>query len=260
MPNPMTLSKKDAMTHFPQLPNIEDDGEFTFIKKVGDSNIYIFSFEDTVSCSDVGPVHAALPMPVDVNMITESELFERKSKLGAGSAYLHLNANAVESHYPAVGKYQVTYQDVTVILDNPDEEERTNILDRHLNSYISDHYKDMKVSRVAPVKKKKGHNFCRFTGGGDEKITKDRLSLLLMTHVNTEFGEGSPTKEYESRNVLDMELKVSVTKSDEDCELQLKANMYNLLVREFVSNVYSTSNLSDLENLSHYTVYGIFLA
>lgn len=192
----MTLSKENAMTHIPQLPDIEEEGEFTFIKNVGDSNIYIFSFEDTVSCSDVGPVHATLPMPVDVNMITEDELFERKSKLGAGSAYLHLNANAVESHYPAVGKYQVTYQDVTVIprLDNPGEEERTHFLDRHLNSYISSHYKDMKVDRVAPIKKKKGRNFCRFTGGGDEKITKDRLGLLLMTHVDTEFGEGKITK------------------------------------------------------------------
>lgn len=55
-----------------------------------------------------------------------------------------------------------------------------------------------------------------------------------------------------------MELKVSSTKSDEDCELQLKANMYNLLVREFVNDVYSASNLSDLENRSHCTIYGMF--
>ena len=176
---------------------------------MGDSNIYVFSFEDTVGCSDVGPVHAALPMPVDVNMITEYELFERKSKLGAGSAYLYLDPNVAESHYPAVGEYQVTYRDDTVIPrhDNPHEDERTNILDRHLNSYISSHYKDMKVDKVPPVKKKKGQNFCCFTGGGDEKITKDRLSLLLLTHVDTEFGEGSPIKEHESRNTLDMELK-----------------------------------------------------
>ena len=40
-----------------------------------------------------------------------------------------------------------------------------------------------------------------------KKITKDRLSLLLLTHVDTEFGEGSPIKEHESRNTLDMELK-----------------------------------------------------
>ena len=69
---------------------------------------------------------------------------------------------------------------------------------------------------------------------GDEKITKDRLSLLLLTHVDTEFREGSPIEEHECRNTLDMELKVSSTKSNEDCELQLKANMYNLLVREFI--------------------------
>ena len=54
---------------------------------------------------------------------------------------------------------------------------------------------------------------------------------LSIYHDQTEYGDGSPTPFDESRETLD---KVAVTKTDEEIYFQLKANMYNLAVREFV--------------------------
>ena len=80
--------------------------------------------------------------------------------------------------------------------------------------------------------------------------------------MTTARGDISPIADEESRETLDMECKYSTAKSDKDIRLQLQANMYNLLVRDFIKKLESVSSLKELSKvleLKRLTIYGMSL-
>lgn len=75
---------------------------------------------------------------------------------------------------------------------------------------------------------------------------------MLMSHTETEYGNDSPTRENESRDSVDIECKLSTNH-------QLKANMNNLLVREFIQKVMHATDdgFEVINTLEILTIYGM---
>lgn len=263
LPNYTSFSVSDARLCCPDLPHIEYKGEFRLIKKLCTVNIYVYSFSDTVSCSNVheGGLHYQLPAPEVSSPITVQEIHKRKASIGAGNAYLHLHENATEVNYIAEGKCAVAYNYSSLQQDvEATEVVRTEKLKQHLKSILPTLYDGITVDIVESVKKRSGANFCHFTGGGDLKLTRTDFVFLLLTHTESEYGENSPTRDDECRKTLDIECKASHSKPNEEVRLQLQADMYNLLVREFISKVKDADDdqfEKIVSKLSQLSIYGM---
>ena len=259
MPNPNTIPLDTAKIYRSDL-NVSVKGEFIFLRNQGGVNVYVYSFIETASCSEVGPAHNQLPAVVDsLQPISDREIFLRQYYNGAANVYLYSNKDETDIEYLEQGKYRVTHR-VTHSsrsrqIFERSEAERMLALKEHLSSTLRNSHQNISVDIVLPTKKKYGKNFCHFTGGGDIQIARkdNQPSFVLMSHELSEFDDESPVRHDESRDTIDIECKVASTKSMEDVELQLQANMYNLLVRRFISKLKDgASNVNDVNCISIY--------
>ena len=267
MPDKETIEYEIAKIYEPSIPIIPDNkyqGEFVHIRQLHHVHIYVFSFKNPVACSDIkeGSLHYDLPPPRNSESpISTKEIHERKSKCGAGNVFLHLNKTATDIEYPSEGIVTVkySYDGGSALDDECTEEQRTEKLFEHLQATLTRAYKDISVNRVEKKNKKRGCNYSFFSGGGDLKVTRTENVVLLMTHVQSEYGDSSPTSEGETRNVFDFELKSSLSKTNKEVQLQLRANMHNLLVREFIDKLKQVGDdqLVNIIALHKLSIYGM---
>lgn len=224
--------------------------------------VYVYSFDEAESCSVIGRLHHALPTPkISSNPIKDEEL-HRSFFLGAGNTFFHFNKDATMTEYKSDGTIIMKWKKQTVTEKGNEDSRSQHLLD-HLRDALVPKYKAIDVSKVEQVSKKKYKTFCYFTGGGDIKLSTENAQLVFMTEIDKEAeiecGD-SPIKSEEIRETLGFELKASQTKTNEDVRLQLQANLYNIIVREYMYKIESmdASSLSSyLENVHMLSIYGI---
>lgn len=261
LPNKTLLSKEEVVKYYPNLLDINYAGDFVQLRLKIHTEflVYMYSFSETESCSDISSQHYDLPVPTPSNNpISDNEL-SKTAPLGAGNAYIHMNKDATTAKYMPNGNIQMQFSPGAATFAGG-EDERTDFLIDHLKSTLPSQYNNIKVSKVDKIKKKKNCTFCNFTGGGDLKVSQTGFQFLVMTCADTECGDYSPIDTHESRETLDMECKYSSTKTDGDVRIQLQANMYNLLVREYVDKLQKAPSLGELSHvldLKKLSIYGI---
>ena len=139
------------------------------------------------------------------------------------------------------------------MVDTPhgDEEERTTNFIDHLKNILPSKYDGgVTVSEVFKKKKKKN---CTSREG-----VTSRSHLVMTKTEETERGSSSPIGANESRETLNIEYKCSQTKSNSDVKLQLQANMFNLLVREFMENLqFKNATFESVLYLEKISIYGL---
>ena len=170
-----------------------------------------------------------------------------------------MNKDATTAKYMSDGAIQMQFFPGAATFTGS-EGVRTEFLIDHLKSTLPSRYNNIKVSKVDKIQKKKNYTFCNFTGGGDIKVSQTGFQFLVMACSDTECGDLSPIDTQESRETLDVECKHSTTKTDDDVRMQLQANMYNLLVHEFIDKLQSATSLHELSyilDLQKLTIYGI---
>lgn len=259
MPNLPTISAEAARKYMSSsLPTIAYGGNFVQLRQLLDVFIYVYSFTETVSCSDIQDHHYDLPVPVvSRNPISSAEMLTRKSQLGAGNAYLHMDEKATSIEYTASGHCKMSFL-LDGETDEGSEDSRTEYLKDYLQKILPVKYTNVKVNKVEVVRKKKNANFCNFTGGGDLKISQVGFVFVLMTDGDTEYGGSSPIDPSET---LDIECKASASKTNQDVKLQLQADMYNILVREYIDKLEKAQTneqfVSLVETTNKLTVYGM---
>lgn len=260
LPDRGVLSTSEVKQYCPNIPDIAYTGEFVhYILHGLRESIYIYSFQETVGCSEIGRFHYALPQPkVSSAPITHTELAESQS-ICAGNAYIHLNKDAITSKYTTSGNIEMTFNPQTSTGDG-NEDRRTECLRDHLRDVLPAQYEEIEVSLVEKIQKKRMANYCHFTGGGDLRVSRTGFEFLLMTTEDTESGGMSPIDQGEVRETLDIECKQSASKTNVEIRYQLMANMYNLLVRQFTSKLSkarTTQQLSHVLQLSKISLYGM---
>lgn len=260
LPDKHVLSAKEVKDYVPRVELSKYDG--SFIQVHGNWTepicVYVYSFANssTEACSTIGELHNSLPVPKRSRTpITDDELVSYKA-LNIGNAYMHLNASATAT----------TCTDKTVHMEflfgektrHGSEEDRVDFLFKHLESSVVPLYQDLEVSKVYKVSKKEGNNFCCFTGGGDLMLRRNDAAVVMSftdtAEDDLELGDTSPIGQGESRSTVDIECKVS-NKSESD--IQLQANMYNLIVRQFMDKLKNVTSLESLSQLTQLTIYGI---
>ena len=268
LPSYNTIELTVARLCCSDLPHSIEEGKFVFIRMLRGVQIFVYSFKNPVSCSSVNEsrLHGRLSVPRKLNMISIQEIHDRKSELGAGNVYLHLNDKATRVKYPSPGECTVSFSINTSASDTKasdikaiSESYRTGVLKTYLEKVLPNMYEDIKVESVEPVRKKALNNFCPFSGGGDLKLTRKDNIMLLMTHLQSEYGHSSPTHDNEYRETLDMETKVASSKTNSEVRLQLQADMYNVLVREFMSklNAADDDQFDNISKLLQISIYGM---
>jgi hypothetical protein len=233
-------------------------GHFIQVCTVADTLLYVYSFTDTAGCSSISDHHYNLPVPRQSNSGLANTEFETIRSLGAGNAYIHMDKDATKTEYSSNGEMVMTFKSNAT--SRGSEDSRTDYLRKHLETVLPSLYDGVTVAKVDKISKKKNETFCFFTGGGDLKISISNSRLLLVTTTtnanDTESGESSPIDTWESRDTLNLECKHTTPKSDADIRLQLQANMYHLVVREFMEKI-NTVSITNIESLEKLTIYGM---
>ena len=230
LPDKAKLSAEKVKEYCLQLFDVSYPGTFVRVKFQFSTGhiVYMYSFTATEGCGEIGEQHADLPLPKpSSHPFSEEEFSKIEQSLGAGNAYIHMNVAATSGKFTSSGDIQMEFNSKISKVDG-NEETRTDFLIDHLKSKLPSLYQNVEVVKVE--KKRKGkETFCNFTGGGDLKISSTK-DCLVMT-------------------MLDVECKYSTTKSDGDVRLQLQANLYNLMVREYVNKLESASSLEELTKI-----------
>lgn len=265
LPNKSVMTIEEVRQYHPKLRDIGYDGDFVQMVLLSDTDtssrhcfVYVYSFTETVGCSEIGQYHYNLPAPTpSKNPITRQDISKTIS-LGAGNAFMHMNANATSIRYQPNGTMCIEF-DPEVNTPDGSEDERTTKLIDHLKCVLPSRYDtSVTISKVDKKQREKNCNFCYFTEGGDFKISKSQTDFLVMTKTeDTECRSDSPIGIHECRETLNVECKCSQTKSNAEFRFQLQASMYNLLVREFMEKLRSLDEFQSLLDLEKISMYGL---